>query len=278
MIPYVRTVNYLSASALRMLEQNPVEFYFRRLGPPECAPPREQQSFPAAVGTAFDAFVKQAVAKECALACPSQEFMLREVTEQRDRAIAMGAQLLYGYQKSGAYKRLVEERPSSVTHDFEDFVPGTQVPIRSKIDCMIEHAGRVVPHDWKVTGANRPGQVSPTPGYCRQWDSDQPGLPKAAHEKWQLNFEELDEDWATQLSIYSWAMGTPVTEVYASIDEVIVGADGRVRVAQFRNRISEGFQRKLVARLEDAWRRIKEEKVVPDHIARMSLADAKVLM
>jgi hypothetical protein len=279
LIPYTRTIAYLSPSALVMLEERPVEFYFRRLGPVEFAPEREEQGFPAAVGISFDAFVKRAIADEDPkLRCPSQSFLLNDVRQRRDEAIAMGAQLLYGYKKCGAYKRLMEEKPFELNTDFEDFAPGTEVPVRTKLDAMTWYQSRPTIHDWKVKGANRPGQYSPTAGYCTIWDTDSPGIPGGPHKRFGEPLEALDSEWATQLTIYGWAAGFPVGRVMASIDEVVVGENHRVRVAQFRSEISEDFQKKVVERLKVAWQKIKEEKVLPEYMQEMTMDQLRILL
>jgi hypothetical protein len=275
-IPYVRTIPFLSPSALRMLEENPAEFYFRRLGPPELAPPREEQSFPAAVGIAFDAMVKARVAKECAFRAPSLEFMLHEVKTERERVLQMATHCLEGYEKSGALKRLLEDRPTAVAVDGEDFAPGTRVPVKTRIDCVTEYRSRPTIHDWKVSGSNRPGTHSPTQGYNCCWDTQRPNDPDPAHVKATLPLEILNQDWATQIVMYGWAQGYPVSEnIIGSIDEVIVWHSDRIRVAQFRAPITVAFQLEVKTRLEEAWRKIEERRVISP---ALTMEEALVLL
>lgn len=286
-LPYVRTVPFLSPSALKMLEESPAQFYFRRLGPPEFSPPREEQSFPAACGIAFDAMVKDRVAKECGFRAPSLEFMLNEVrfahiediakrAEERTRCLNLARGLLAGYESSGALRRLLEERPTAVAVDGEDFAPGTRVPVRTRIDCLTEYGGFHRIHDWKVSGSGRPGTHSPTPGFNLTWDTDQPGVPTPSHHKFGLPLEELNSDWATQITMYGWAQGYPISEnVVGSIDEVCVWHGERVRVAQFRAKISVAFQQGVKSRLEDAWRRIESREVIDPN---MTLEQARILL
>lgn len=275
-LPHVRTVQYLSPSALKLLEEKPAEFYFRRLGPPELAPPREEQNYPAAVGIAFDAMVKARVAKEKLIRCPSLEFMLNEVKTDREDVLKHAEQLLAGYERSGALRRLLEERPMAVAVDGEDFAPGTKVPVRTRIDCVIDFRGMCRILDWKVRGSNNPGSMSPTPGYMCIWDTDQPGIPLGAHPKHVLPLEELNRDWATQIVIYGWAQGYPLTnDLVGCIDEVVAWHGDRVRVASFRHNISLAFQQGVKQRLEDAWRRIESREVLDP---RLTIDEARVLM
>jgi hypothetical protein len=275
-LPYVRSIPYLSPSALQMLEERPAEFYFRRLGPPEFAPPREEQSFPAAVGIAFDAMVKERIARERGFRCPSLDFMLNEVKCERERALAVAKTLMEGYAYSGAMCRLLDEKPQAVAVDGEDFAPGTRVPVRTRIDCIVKPGMVPVIHDWKTAGANRPGTRSPSQGYNRLWDTDQPGVPLGAHAKSGLPLEQLDSNWATQVVMYGWAQGYPVSsELTGSIDEVIAWHGARVRVAQFRAPITVEFQLGVKARLEEAWRRIEDRRVIDPNL---TLEEARVLL
>lgn len=255
-----------------MLEERPAEFYFRRLGPPECNLPKEPQSFPAAVGIAFDAYVKRRVADVRGLRCPSVDYMLNEVQCQREAALKLAQGLMAGYERSGALANLLSAEPSSVVADAEDFAPGTRVPIRTRIDCRVK-AGI---HDWKTMGANRPGTKSPTQGYAMVWDTGRPGIPDPAHAKHGLPMEQIDSNWATQLTMYGWAEGFPIRpDLVGSIDEVIPWHGDRVRVACFRARISEDFQRNVKVRLEDAWRKIESREVLPRDL---TIEEARVML
>jgi len=268
-IPYVRAINYLSPSSFMQLEQRPVEFYLRRLGPQSLAPPPEQQSFPAAVGIVFDALVKRALADRCGIKCPSLAYLLREVTAERERALELGRVLLAGYESSGAMAALMDEGPGMLDIALEDFVPGTEVPMRVKLDALTSYpvTGTVTVHDWKVAGANRPGSRSPTPGYLRLWDTDSANSRKGPHPRHVEPLEALNEDWATQVAIYGWIVGKPIGDTVASIDEILVGENGRVRTAQFRATVTAGFQVALRERIVEAWRKIREERVVPPEFA-----------
>lgn len=275
-LPYVRTVQYLSPSSLRQLETNPAEFYFRRLGPQEFAPKPEEQSYPAAVGIAFDAIVKFEVAKQRAIRCPSLDYMLNDIKKDKDEVVKHAQQLFDGYKRSGAFARLLEEKPVGVAVDGEDFAPGTRVPVRTRIDCIVDYGGRQRILDWKVKGSNNPGSASPTQGYLRTWDTDQPGIPTPAHSKSGLPLEELNPEWATQLVMYGWAQGYPITaDLVGCIDEVVAWHGDRVRVANFRHPISVAFQQNVKTRLEDAWNKIQSREVLDPN---MTIEQARILL
>jgi hypothetical protein len=253
--PHLREINYLSASALKKLESDPIAFYWDRLGPPDKKPKREALDFPPCVGTLFDAHIKRALSDQLSLWCPSYSHMIRDFVKY-DRLIeanTMAIGLLKGYILSGAMGALLLEQPRGLAAVLEDDVDG--VPVQCKLDGETVQFGA---HDWKVTGANKPGEYSPKPGYLYCWDTNMPGYPKGPHERYQEPMENIDEDWATQIALYSIVLrrGT------GSIDQVLVGEAGRVRVAQYRTGPSEGFVQRVRDRLRDAWERIQNGKVI----------------
>lgn len=280
MIPYVREVQYLSPSSLRTLEESPVEFYLQKLGPIECKPKGDEQGFPAAVGCAFDAFVKTELAGRLKITCPPLAHLLKTVTirdrAERDRALDMGRSLLVGYEKSGALGALLAERPRDLEHHPEVcFAPGTLVPIKGQLDATFRAGrGARLVLDWKTTGANRPGEESPSQGYQRLFDSEKPGVDQGPHGKAGIPFHEIPVEgprWATQLTMYSWMLGHPIRERVAAIDQLIVGREGRVRVAQFRTKLTVRYQQEVRRRLLVAWDRVQTCNVVPPELAGVGI-------
>ena len=265
-LPYVRTVEYLSPSSLRMLEEEPVEFYRRRCGPKDDMPDREPQGYPAAVGSAFDAVVKSLIAVDLGLPCPKLKPMLKEKIENdthRKQAISEGLRLGAAYVACGAMDALKRDGITAIEPG-ECIKKVFGIPVRGDLDAILRDA---VPADWKVIGSGAPGTRSPTQGYARLWTTKKPGLDMGPHKKHGAPLEKYQESWATQLTMYGWLLGWPVKlPMEYAVDEVVVGNMGHVRVAQHRGTISTDFQRSLRARLKAAWKRIVTEKVVPDVI------------
>ena len=257
-LPYVRHVNYLSPSALRQIEEDPVGFYLRRLGPKPETPFEEQfpPTFPSSVGLAFDGLVKECLAGlSGVVAVPPLTDTVAKVVVEPDRALAMGGRLLAHYGRSAALGNLLLEGPQALEVRVDGAIDG--VPVRAQIDCVLRGN---VPIDWKVAGANRPGEVSPTKGYLRCLDSRKPGEPKV-HALAGAPLDQVDEDWATQMCIYSELLGSKVV----GIEQVLVGAD-YARFATFRTTISDEFREKVKERLRQAWAAIVEERVVPEDL------------
>lgn len=267
-LPYVRQVDYLSPSSLVSFEVEPVRFYLERCGPIEARPPREPQGFPAAVGVAFDALVKRAVAEATGVECPPLEALLAGVEAEPERARALGADLLRAYLECGALAAFVLQGPTRLDVRLTQHVPDSvdPVPILGIVDAAV--AGGV--HDWKVTGANRPGEVSPTSGYVEFLGFD--GTRKGPHARHGEPLEALNAKWASQLATYGWLLrfSGPIA---ASVDEVVVGRG----VARFRATISEDFQEALRGRYRAAWAAIQEERVVEPRLATCGLSFVRAL-
>jgi hypothetical protein len=262
--PYVNKINYLSPSSLRMFEEDPNGFYLRRLGPKDTPVPETMEpSFPQSVGLSFDALVKETVAGMMGIDVPAMDETLKKIQVEPDRALGLGGRLVAHYARAGALGWLLLEGPKALEARYDGTIDG--VPVRCQIDCVLRDN---TPLDWKVAGANRPGQVSPAKGYSRGFDSREPGKPKA-HKLVGIPLDEIDKDWATQMTIYSEILGVQTV----AIDQVIVG-DGYARYAQYRTTVSDKFREDVKRRLRDAWAAISEERVVDENL---SVAELKAL-
>lgn len=208
---------FLTQTLLKQLEKDPATYYLRELvtnedGSSGC--PSEPQTYPMAVGSAFDALVKNQLALATGRPCPSIDVMLSRIEPSpdwdptlRDRAITEGRRLLKVYLRLGCLAKILEEGLDEVDLEPEGVeVPDTHrsmmgrrvagVPLRGHPDARITtREGLVYPLDWKVTGANTrdahlnpdrsPKQVdgvdkeplkapSPVPGYRRLYDTKIP--------------------------------------------------------------------------------------------------------
>lgn len=267
-LPYVRAPAYLSPNSLRQFEDEPIRFYLDRLGPEETRLPPEPQGFPAAVGSAFDALVKRAVAEARGLVCPSLEAMLGNVQTERDRALDVARGLLRDYAACGALAAFLEQGPHQLDRDLMGVIPDPvdPVPLRGILDVAV--VGGV--HDWKTTGANKPGEQSPSPGYEVFLGFD--GSRKGPHARHGEPLEALDDAWAAQVATYGWLLGFK-GPIRASIDEVVVGRG----VARFRTVVSVEFQERLRERYRAAWAAIQEERVLDERTASCGLDHVRVL-
>ena len=88
--------------------------------------------------------------------------------------------------------------------------------------------------------------------------------------------EEIDKDWANQLSIYGWLSGADIgQEIIVGLDPLCCKASGgkfpHVRIAEQRCRVSSKYQLELWSRVQHVW-----DVVNSDHIFRdLSLEESK---
>jgi hypothetical protein len=262
-LPYARQPDYLSPSALKQLENDPAGFYLQRLAPDEFKQPREPQGFPAARGEAFDASTK------AMLEGTEPDFSGIDKSDRRDEAIAAGLAGRDAYVKCGAYGLLKADPLAngrsvvSVRSDIRGFIPGTEVPLRGKVDLAHAQDGKLQPLDWKTTG-----NPSPNKGFVRHWGTTPGGKEvKSPHKDWGLPMEAINPAWADQLAVYHWLLGNGIEAAAVGIDLVCYQADGSVRIAQYRATVSAEWQLALRGRMVKAWDQIHEGTVVPQELA-----------
>ncbi len=120
--------------------------------------------------------------------------------------------------------------------------------------------------DWKVNGYCSQRQVYLSPGYVRAYKL---GEPTVAHKEAVLDkvggitinramyLEDMKRDWARQLCIYAWLLGTPVGgRVIAAIDQ-IAGPPHNLRVGNHRLLIRPETQCEFYIQAADLWHRIE---------------------
>lgn len=307
-LPYLSKPAYLSPSALKNLESDPLRFYLQR-----CAGkvlPKEPQSLYMAVGSAFDALVKDEIDRQLVAQGKQAErrvyasvLLQRQVSdEHREVATDRANRIFKSYLKLGAVNELLEEGIDSVdpeTTQPENMgeVPATAhellgrkvagIPIRGHPDAAGTDADqRTVVHDWKLTGGDTDTQKegaekpSPHPGYRRLLDTKRASLFHAPHARCDEPLEALNFEWASQLATYHWLLRPGVGRGYSfldsrvSVDQVLVFGD-HVRVAKIRTHVSGFFQKQLRERYIAAWKRIQEESLVDDKI--LTSLDPKTL-
>lgn len=286
----MRTIKYLSPSSLSTWEFDQEEFYMKYLA--EHRPPRQPQTLPMAVGSAFDAYVKAHIIAEMYTSI-SDKFELEALLKAQvdyqimDEARVAGEVCFKAYEKSGALADLMLELcKSTVQPRFEFTAQGCidgyregkvtsvgTVPVLGKPDChFITDAGAHVILDWKVNGYCSKNGASPKKHYvvCRNPDGG-----RVEHKQCEpMDFkgitinvgsymEDVDEQWATQECTYGWLMGEPIgSDFIVIIDQLACGPKG-IRVASHRSRVGKLFQLRVAERYTNAW-----ETINSDHIFR----------
>lgn len=289
----MRQITYLSPSAIALWDENQDEFYMRYLA--DERPPREAQTRPMSIGSAFDAYVKSYLHEKLFGKDNDPKYSLTalfeaQVEEQhRDWALINGKYLFEQYKQAGCLAdMMLELSKASSDPRFEFEVQGAvngyreglesvvgDVVLLGKPDCHYVNAnGTTVILDFKVNGYL--SQASPLAGYIRMRSA---GATQHKMHKdcmpMKINgmlinvakyLEEQDKKWARQLAVYAWLTGCPVgSDFLVGIDQVACKSNTygfpEVRFAEHRTRVSNNFQMTVYNQAAHIW-----DTVHSDHI------------
>lgn len=244
----MRKLKYLSPTGIKKFYTDRASWYTQYLA--DMRPPREPQTKPMSIGSAFDAFVKNYLVKSLMGNCPP-EFEIDTIFEaqveehNRDWARVHGYWVYKCYKESGALARLMTELElADSTPKFELTVEArvahescvAGVPLLGKPDVFFYVKGIPVIVDWKVNGYCSQSKTSPRKGYIHYidgWKGDQSRNHLQQHHNamvviknglmlnMAVTLEEVNVDWAEQLAIYSWVLGVPIgTPITVGIDQI----------------------------------------------------------
>lgn len=281
----------MSPSSLAIWKKDPEAYYLQYLS--DHRPPRDPQTAPMAVGSAFDAYVKSDLYKKLINdGNPKYEFdtLFEMQVEPQNRTTARrdGRVVFDAYIKHGGQAELMLEMQDALTQprfeiDVESVLEydGKQVSLLGKPDVFfVNKAGAHCIFDFKVNGYYSSWKTSPKKGYVRLL----PGRRQHKdcfvrdHHGVQINqfqsLEELDVTWAAQLSIYAWLCGCKIgSDWIAGIEQLVCCPDDLgvpdISVAQHRMLCSRDFQQRLAREACEVW-----EIVNSDHIFRNLPKDA----
>lgn len=229
------TLPYLSPTSVNMALNDPEQFYMQYLTGYK---PREPQTLPMSVGSAFDAYVKAYLYKE--LVAPSKHgnsssyelehlFESQVESQNRDWARSHGGFVFGMYKQLGSLSDLLLDlrracESTGVLPIFESKIEAlvNGVPLLGKPDLYFRLPpsdrwpnGTKIVFDWKVNGYCSKSAVSPVAGYAKIRGGRTSG---SCHKEAQLcyksgmafnvngYFEHRHESWASQLAIYSWVL------------------------------------------------------------------------
>lgn len=313
----MRTLKHFSPSSLALWEKDPEEFFLKHLA--ETRAPRVPQEAPASVGSSFDAYAKSAL--HAAIYGDDHDpkysfealFDAQVEPQNRDFARPAGRHVYECYRYSGFFDELLKELEASIEpprfeFEIEAIIGG--VPFKGKPDCRYVRRGPVhVVHDWKVNGYCSYGATSPTKGYMICRDGQAIAKPNKsngqAHKQYvPCDFhgftidtgymEDIETDWADQLSLYGWALGEQIGDqnVVLQIHQAVAKPlptpsatkDGplaerpkpHLRFSQYRARVRDSYQHHLLKRLQKAWAAVSTGHVL-HHLSRED-NDARIKM
>mgnify|MGYP001176766556 FL=1 len=287
-------IKYISPSSLSAFYNDRTSFYLERLSPNKL--PRLPQTNHMSVGSAFDAYVKSyLVGTIYGNSYPEFEFdtlFEAQVEKQnRDYANKWGEKLFKVYKDYGGLANLMMElKASDGEPRFEREINATVdgIPMMGKPDLNYVLYGpevvRII-HDWKITSV-----VSPKPHYVMaryNGNRKSPISYKDAHVEniygidvnIACNLEDIQPDWANQLTIYNWIDGASVGS--AQIGSIDLLTDylniDHGRVVSYRNRIGEQFQLNLFQRIKKMWEKIQDDWIFDDMTQEESQEYCRIL-
>ena len=276
-------IKYLSPTSLATFENASDRFvmtYVANL-------PRTPQLRVMAVGSAFDAYVKGAIAEDLLdQKGVAEQLMQEQVIETwRIEVDGHGRRLLKLYKSSGAYNKLLKEMEGSEDVAFEfdaKTVLPNGVPIAGKPDLAFSKIvdGQMVRviDDWKVSGFY--SKASPTSGYSRLLDAK--GNNRGPHRDCMVfrkhGFDvgiggKIKPEWEDQITMYSWCLESPAQQKSVwilGIDQLVLqnltgkyeGPQGQTfKVAGYRRVRKDNAE--LMERLKRAWDYITQEWYYP---------------
>lgn len=282
--------------------QNPNDYYLQYLS--DNPLPKEPQTQPMSVGSAFDAYVKSFLHEHIfgkgADARFERDAIFEEQVEKHnwDFARTAGEHCLNWYRHLGALDQLMLDLGKTVGPPrFEMDVRGVAsagrmgevrgVPFRVKPDLFyVNELGAHVILDWKVNGYCSKGGVSPMKGFVRArrsgklpWTHDDAVLK--GHLGLVVNvargLEDYDEDWARQCSVGSWMCGEEVGAPFVAVIHQLACRPGESRpsitVAEHACFVHRGYQEQVHKLAVEMWEAINSDWV----FRNLTIADSQEL-
>lgn len=280
-LPIVKKLEYISPSTLNVLLDCEYSTYLTKMAGKDI--PREPTNEQMALGTCFDAHAKNAInlAHHLKLGVTLGS-MLKDLPDNMRHMIAYGKAVFDNYEYFGCLDELlkigIEAIELNLTVPIVAPTISDEDGYRDKEQFIIHGFPDVVlkdnkPHDFKVSGWGSSRVKSPKPGY----ESYRISLPdsidfkdKGKHPQCGIPLEQIDEKWARQMLLYCWAlsadpetgMGTVEDKEYrASLDQIILQADGRIGVAKYDTYISRDFNNQTFDQCCDIWRRMNNGEI-----------------
>ena len=281
----MKTVKFLSPSSIGAWQKDREEYYLRYLA--DKAPPKIPQTQPMSIGSAFDAYAKSYLVERLIGKKPEFEFdtIFTQQVEplNRDWARIHGKYAFEAYRECGALTDLLLELDkAALPPRFEFSVEGVvdNVPLLGKPDIyyVTKNDSHIIV-DWKVNGYCSKNGVTPKPGYVKIYskgEKEHGRTHRDAHVMMVQNVEinvastldQVDDEWARQLTIYAWLLGEPIGGRFITCIEQLAcapnGAYPKIRVASHRCRVNKDYQTNLLATIVKMWTAIQNNHIFED--------------
>jgi hypothetical protein len=309
----MREIKYLSPTSFALFNQDVESFYQRYLS--DSPPPRDPQLQVMSVGSSTDAYIKSYLHEklfgknhpDAAKFEFDTLFNSQVEPYNRDWARIHGKYCFEQYRSSGCLADIMLDLQSSASDPrFEFDVMGTihgyregiekvigEVVIMGKPDCsFVNKEGATVTLDWKVNGYLSQRKTYPKAGYIKLRGGNR--LDHGSHKdcfviidrgikiNCATTLDTVDKDWSTQISCYSWLLGSPVgSDFIAAIDQFccspVSGGLPEIKIAQHRAKVSSEFQHKTFNRLHEVWEIVRSNHIFRDRSLEDSIEKCKLL-
>lgn len=250
-LPIFRQMSYISPSTFLTWRKCQYKIYLSKQS--GFTYEQQPQSIYAQVGTAFDAFIKEKIARTRNIRSPilNLDRMLKGCTQE---AIDVGIRLAKQFILCKTlFEPLINAPEIYIEQEVHRIVGG--VPLLGRIDLIVNG----VPLDFKVRGYKSKNTVSPTSGYIgkyvwygephNQWVNREPNLIPG-----QLEFS--NEDWAVQCYIYCCIVCH--LPAVGWIYELCIQPDESLIIVEHNNELSENFMNRIRKELEEMWDKLTD--------------------
>lgn len=273
----MRIPEYLSPTSIGLWISDRGEFYKKYLSVNKIPPLPQTQ--PMSVGSAFDAFVKSMLLDESGGEANFTKIFEDQV-EPRNREFALeaGKKCFKQYYETEAFKQILKWIKNSKYAKLEFRITKEidGIPIQGIPDLYIINDYEHIVHDWKVNGWCAKSKTYPKKGYINLIDSSSKNNGMSHKDSILLTsksgivynagctLDEVDSDWARQLTIYAWLMGEEIcSEFIASVDQLVCNGE-IVGIAQHRYKVNCEFQKNLIGTIHHIWEKIHEGWIFDD--------------
>jgi hypothetical protein len=241
------------------------------------------------VGTSFDVKVKAKLLSAGVPICGNVKPIdiinsIDKNSPHYEEASAMGSKLLLEYTRAGLLTRSPQApllRDWVQVEGTVNFTIGC-VPILAKLDAVVldPFTRQLAPFDWKIIGGAAKAGASPKKGYAgmcssgewgkghKLWDEWDTKSPSAGYEGMNIPMELIDDKFATQFTIYGWAVKAGEGGHIAITDfapfpvhfdsGVFNGVKRTIKICSYRAIVSVEYQEKVYARLRRMWNDLTE--------------------
>lgn len=242
--PVVKPLTYISPSTFNTWMLCETKLYLKKLsGHPYI---KDLSSKAAAIGSAYGAFLVDYIAQKKKIDSPHLRLgtMLNKIKVEKgiDKAkcLSMAKDLAVKYTKLPLIQRILDSNEIYLEVPRFAYIAG--IPLYGIPDVVADG----LPIDFKC----RPLSTSPTKGYKKRYTLT--GMEQPPYHT-TMSLDECHEDWAVQMTIYSWLCGSSFGSIQYVIHELVGGV-----VVEHIGSIDPKFKINLKEQLAKMWENINE--------------------